>query len=184
MVSRFGSRKICYAEPGKDRARVPDRLPFCQSAAARSENPVRCEYVLRGRRSFDRKAATSEAGGTRFVLASLQGVLEVVVPLFMRIKPACCLFGNGHLSANGMNRSQQASHRRSKSRGPEQPTTTVLFPKEATDNCLWATANSYIWRVNRAQAGKEANWAPTRADGRFEVLGRLYGPRSRFYTKR
>jgi hypothetical protein len=34
-----------------------------------------------------------------------------------------------------------------------------------------------------APAGKESNWVPTRADGQFEVLFRLYGPEKPFFEK-
>jgi hypothetical protein len=32
-------------------------------------------------------------------------------------------------------------------------------------------------------AGKESNWVPTRADGQFEVLFRLYGPEKPLFDK-
>jgi hypothetical protein len=35
----------------------------------------------------------------------------------------------------------------------------------------------------KAPAGKAANWIPTRADGRFEVLFRLYGPQKPLFDK-
>ncbi|MDN3922170.1 DUF1254 domain-containing protein [Roseateles violae] len=35
----------------------------------------------------------------------------------------------------------------------------------------------------QAPAGKESNWVPTRADGRFEVLFRLYGPEQPLFDK-
>ncbi len=35
-----------------------------------------------------------------------------------------------------------------------------------------------------APAGKESNWVPTDAKGRFEVLFRLYGPEKRFFEKK
>ncbi|HZF14687.1 MAG TPA: DUF1254 domain-containing protein [Steroidobacteraceae bacterium] len=35
----------------------------------------------------------------------------------------------------------------------------------------------------KAPAGKEANWVPTSADGKFEVLFRLYGPEKPFFDK-
>jgi hypothetical protein len=35
----------------------------------------------------------------------------------------------------------------------------------------------------KAPAGKESNWVPTAADGRFEVLFRLYGPEKRLFDK-
>jgi hypothetical protein len=34
-----------------------------------------------------------------------------------------------------------------------------------------------------APAGKESNWIPTRADGQFEVLFRLYGPKKPLFDK-
>ena len=34
-----------------------------------------------------------------------------------------------------------------------------------------------------APAGKEANWVPTSADGRFEVLFRFYGPEQALFEK-
>jgi len=36
----------------------------------------------------------------------------------------------------------------------------------------------------KAPAGKESNWVPTKAGGRFEVLFRLYGPEPSFFDKR
>jgi hypothetical protein len=36
----------------------------------------------------------------------------------------------------------------------------------------------------KAPAGKESNWVPTSADGKFEVLFRLYGPEKRFFEKK
>jgi len=36
----------------------------------------------------------------------------------------------------------------------------------------------------KAPTGKEANWVPTRADGQFEVLFRLYGPDKSFFDKK
>ena len=35
----------------------------------------------------------------------------------------------------------------------------------------------------RAPEGKESNWVPTNADGKFEVLFRLYGPEKAFFDK-
>ena len=35
----------------------------------------------------------------------------------------------------------------------------------------------------KAPAGKESNWVPTNADGKFEVLFRLYGPEKAFFDK-
>lgn len=40
-----------------------------------------------------------------------------------------------------------------------------------------------IWFGPRAPAGKETNWVPTRADGRFEVLFRFYGPEKPLFDK-
>jgi hypothetical protein len=34
-----------------------------------------------------------------------------------------------------------------------------------------------------APAGKESNWVPTKADGQFEVLFRLYGPETPLFDK-
>jgi hypothetical protein len=34
-----------------------------------------------------------------------------------------------------------------------------------------------------APAGKESNWVPTNAQGRFEVLFRLYGPQKALFEK-
>ena len=36
----------------------------------------------------------------------------------------------------------------------------------------------------KAPAGNKANWVPTRAGGRFEILFRLYGPEKRFFEKK
>ena len=36
----------------------------------------------------------------------------------------------------------------------------------------------------KAPAGRESNWVPTRANGKFEVLFRLYGPEKRFFDKK
>jgi hypothetical protein len=35
----------------------------------------------------------------------------------------------------------------------------------------------------KAPAGKESNWVPTNASGKFEVLFRLYGPEKPFFDK-
>ena len=35
----------------------------------------------------------------------------------------------------------------------------------------------------KAPAGKETNWVPTDANGKFEVLFRLYGPEKPFFDK-
>jgi hypothetical protein len=35
----------------------------------------------------------------------------------------------------------------------------------------------------KAPPGKESNWVPTSADGRFEVLFRLYGPEKALFAK-
>ena len=35
----------------------------------------------------------------------------------------------------------------------------------------------------KAPAGKESNWVPTSAEGKFEVLFRLYGPEKPFFDK-
>jgi hypothetical protein len=35
----------------------------------------------------------------------------------------------------------------------------------------------------KAPAGKESNWVPTNADGKFEVLFRLYGPQKPLFDK-
>jgi hypothetical protein len=35
----------------------------------------------------------------------------------------------------------------------------------------------------KAPAGKESNWVPTNANGKFEVLFRLYGPEKPFFDK-
>ena len=35
----------------------------------------------------------------------------------------------------------------------------------------------------KAPAGKESNWVPTSADGKFEVLFRLYGPEKPLFDK-
>jgi len=40
-----------------------------------------------------------------------------------------------------------------------------------------------IWFAPEAPAGKKGNWVPTRADGGFEVLFRVYGPEKAFFDK-
>jgi len=40
-----------------------------------------------------------------------------------------------------------------------------------------------IYFGSKAPAGKESNWVPTSADGKFEVLFRLYGPEKPFFDK-
>ncbi len=40
-----------------------------------------------------------------------------------------------------------------------------------------------VFFAAKAPDGKEANWVPTNADGRFEVLFRLYGPEKPFFDK-
>jgi hypothetical protein len=40
-----------------------------------------------------------------------------------------------------------------------------------------------IWFGPRAPAGKESNWVPTKPDGEFEVLFRLYGPEKPLFDK-
>jgi hypothetical protein len=40
-----------------------------------------------------------------------------------------------------------------------------------------------IWFAPAAPAGKESNWVPTRAGGRFEVLFRFYGPEKPLFEK-
>jgi hypothetical protein len=35
----------------------------------------------------------------------------------------------------------------------------------------------------KSQAGNESNWVPTSADGKFEVLFRLYGPQKPLFDK-
>jgi hypothetical protein len=40
-----------------------------------------------------------------------------------------------------------------------------------------------IWFAPKAPAGKEANWIPTNAGGRFEVLFRFYGPEKALFEK-
>ena len=40
-----------------------------------------------------------------------------------------------------------------------------------------------VYFGSKAPEGKESNWVPTSADGRFEVLFRLYGPEKPFFDK-
>ena len=40
-----------------------------------------------------------------------------------------------------------------------------------------------IYFAPTAPAGKESNWVPTSADGKFEVLFRLYGPEKPLFDK-
>ncbi len=40
-----------------------------------------------------------------------------------------------------------------------------------------------VWFGPEAPAGKESNWIPTNADGRFEVLFRFYGPEPALFDK-
>ena len=40
-----------------------------------------------------------------------------------------------------------------------------------------------VYFGSKAPAGKETNWVPTDADGKFEVLFRLYGPEKPFFDK-
>jgi len=40
-----------------------------------------------------------------------------------------------------------------------------------------------IWFASKAPAGKESNWVPTSADGKFEVLFRFYGPEKPVFDK-
>jgi hypothetical protein len=46
-----------------------------------------------------------------------------------------------------------------------------------------ADGSSDVYFAPKAPAGKESNWVPTNADGRFEVLFRLYGPEKAFFEK-
>jgi hypothetical protein len=41
-----------------------------------------------------------------------------------------------------------------------------------------------VYFAPKAPAGKESNWVPTKADGQFEVLFRLYGPEKEFFDKK
>jgi hypothetical protein len=40
-----------------------------------------------------------------------------------------------------------------------------------------------LYFSSNAPTGKESNWIPTKADGKFEVLFRLYGPEKPFFDK-
>ena len=40
-----------------------------------------------------------------------------------------------------------------------------------------------IWFASKAPAGKESNWVPTSAEGKFEVLFRFYGPEKPVFDK-
>jgi hypothetical protein len=40
-----------------------------------------------------------------------------------------------------------------------------------------------IWFAPRAPEGKESNWVPTSASGKFEVLFRFYGPEKPVFDK-
>ncbi len=40
-----------------------------------------------------------------------------------------------------------------------------------------------VWFGPEAPAGKESNWIPTNADGRFELLFRAYGPEPALFEK-
>jgi hypothetical protein len=40
-----------------------------------------------------------------------------------------------------------------------------------------------VYFAPSAPAGKESNWIPTRSNGHFEVLFRLYGPEKPFFDK-
>ena len=40
-----------------------------------------------------------------------------------------------------------------------------------------------LYFAPKPPAGKESNWVPTKADGQFEVLFRLYGPQKPFFDK-
>ncbi len=40
-----------------------------------------------------------------------------------------------------------------------------------------------VWFGPEAPAGKESNWIPTNADGRFELLFRAYGPEPALFDK-
>jgi hypothetical protein len=41
-----------------------------------------------------------------------------------------------------------------------------------------------VFFAPKAPNGKETNWVPTDANGRFEVLFRLYGPEQPFFDKK
>ena len=40
-----------------------------------------------------------------------------------------------------------------------------------------------VWFGPEAPAGKESNWIPTNADGRFELIFRFYGPEPALFDK-
>ncbi len=40
-----------------------------------------------------------------------------------------------------------------------------------------------LYFAPKAPAGKQSNWTPTKADGRFEVLFRLYGPQKPLFDR-
>ena len=40
-----------------------------------------------------------------------------------------------------------------------------------------------LYFASKAPTGKQSNWTPTKADGRFEVLFRLYGPQKPLFDK-
>jgi hypothetical protein len=46
-----------------------------------------------------------------------------------------------------------------------------------------ADASVEVYFGPNAPAGKESNWVPTKADGQFEVLFRLYGPETPLFDK-
>ena len=46
-----------------------------------------------------------------------------------------------------------------------------------------ADGSTDIYFGPKAPAGKEANWAPTRSGGQFEVLFRFYGPEKPLFDK-
>jgi len=47
-----------------------------------------------------------------------------------------------------------------------------------------ADGSTDVYFGPKAPAGKETNWVPTSADGQFEVLFRLYGPKKSFFEKK
>jgi hypothetical protein len=46
-----------------------------------------------------------------------------------------------------------------------------------------ADGSTDVYFGPKAPAGKEANWVPTTADGKFEVLFRFYGPEKPLFEK-
>jgi hypothetical protein len=40
-----------------------------------------------------------------------------------------------------------------------------------------------VWFGPKAPEGKESNWIPTKADGRFELVFRFYGPEPPLFDK-